>query len=229
MIFTKDVFNNASVNIFTDASILNINNMIVGCAGYCTVIDSSIINYGYKFIQETSNNEAEFLAIYLGLEQLQRYNNSNYNLRLFSDSQTSIFALRDRIFNWIKPNKDHLIGSNNKPVANEKMIMQCVELILRNELNIGLYHQKGHVSINNMESILNAANVFKNSNYISDDIELDIIVKISYANDYVDKFTKEKLREYSVGNIKYPVSIIFNRFNIDKYSSLVNRNGGTLV
>lgn len=229
MIFTEDVFNNVSVNVFTDASILNINNITVGCAGYCTVINSNIINYSYKFIQGTSSNEAEFLAIYLGLEQLQRYNNGNYNLRLFSDSQTSIFALRDRIFNWIKPDRDHLIGSNNKPIANEKMIMQCIDYILRYDLNVGLFHQKGHVSINNIESILNAANVFRNSNYISDDIDLDIIVKISYANDYVDKFTKEKLREYSVGNIKYPISIIFNRFNIDKYSSLVNRNGGALV
>ena len=106
---------------------------------------------------------------------------------------------------------------------NQDIIINIVNTILYNNLHINLYHQKGHVNINNEKSLANARDVFIESNKI--DIDLQTLQTISEFNNYVDIRTKNTLDNCIVTNKKLKPSIGFSLdgFDISKYSKLIRR------
>lgn len=223
MVTKSMIFNDCSVNIFTDASICKINNYTYGCPGYSVYIGESMIDEGCCIDYGTTNNISELNAIFIGVKQAQKYQNYKY-IRIFSDSQTSVFALRDRIFNWINNVKDgYLYGSSKNPIANQDKIMEIIYYIIYNNIRIEFYHQKGHVDFNNSNSLLNALRVFKDSNSIRSDIDLEVIRMISYANDHVDKFTKSVLKNTTLkqSNLYNAISFGYTPFDINNYKQLI--------
>lgn len=233
MITKETLMNEKFINIFTDASIYNLKvsgkvQETIGCPGYVIVHNNRIIDQGFTILRNSTNNIAELYAILLGVSMAKNY--PDYTIRLFSDSQLSIFAIRDRIFKWIKNSRDGILYTGEgTPVANQEYIMNIIYTILNNNIKIDLYHQKGHVDIFKEKDILNAKNVFRISNYLTDyKINNEFISCISYYNNFVDDMTRRNLHSHlssiqNIGTIE-PFEYVYQEFDIDKYKELIYKN-----
>lgn len=215
----SDIFNEESVNIFSDGSIYN--NMetaeTIGCAGALLVGNVSngygIVNDTYTILRHTTNNETEISAIYLGVQMAINYiKHTGYNptFNLFSDSKICILGLREWIYNWIKCiNKGVMYNSNGTPVKNQEIFKSIVHLILDSNIKIRIFHQKGHVTATKA-SLSRAMGVFNVSNNTTVR-DTQLIASISKYNNDIDILTKNILSD----------SIRQGHFN-DKAEKMVN-------
>lgn len=223
MIYKPMIFNQNSVNIFTDASIASINGEVIGCPGFATYIGDIIVNQGYCIDRNSTNNYSELHAIFMGIQEAAKYQNYKY-IRIFSDSQTSIYALRDRIFKWVHNVRGGaLYGTGSLPIQNQDIIMEIIYYIMDNNIRVEFYHQKGHVNFNDPDKLLRALDTFKHSNSINAPIDLDVIRTISQANDHVDRYTKLMLNQDLYLQDKYnAISFTYIPFNTNEYRGLIN-------
>lgn len=227
------MFNDKTLNIFTDASISQINEEYIGCSGAvaCTGHFNNIIIVDelFKINRDSTNNNSEIKAIYLGILLANKFKNQFKTINLFSDSKISIYGLREWISNWVEASTgDCLIGSTNKPVSNQSEILCCIYEILNNDININLYHQKGHCETDT--HIQQALVTFKSSNDIHRYITSEYIMNISKWNCYVDNKSRTILCDFIQNNSnqinqhKKPINLVsysYTRFNLNKYLSLV--------
>lgn len=229
MIYKHSIFNKKSINIFTDASLVNIDGHTDVCPGYCIYNGDIIIEQGFDILKSSTVNRGELSGILMGIYASIKYinNSSITNIRLYSDSQISIFGIRDRIFKWIK-NSDNgnIITSSGNPVTNIDIIMEIINTILTYNIHIELYHVKGHMNYTRRKDIERAKDVFSKSNNIDRSIlSDDLIQQICIGNDVVDKYTGKML---DLHNSNYTqvlnlLSIRYNKFDTDMYKSLIRR------
>lgn len=235
MIFRESLKHPNVLNIFTDASIIQINDTYVSCPGYVAVTTNEdntdlVLSSDIKILENSTNNNGEITAISMGIDYAisQMYNFQIINL--FSDSKICIYGLREWIYNWVNnitPNMDTYIMNNSsgKPVANQSQILGVVNKIINNNLNICLYHQSGHVS-GTQESIYEAMKIFKSTNYFTDPINYADIKYISLYNDFIDKLTRSNLENYTLQNSSLDKVVsyaYYQNLDIDKYAELTNR------
>lgn len=211
MIITNNlIFNDNTVNIFTDASIKKFGEETVGCAGayIVTGLDPNFGRQVKHIIRNSTNNNSEITAIWIGVNEAIKLRQAGFkgNINLFSDSKICIFGLREWIFKWVRKSPgDQLIGSQGDPVLNQDVILQIVYTIMENNLNINLFHQNGHVLYNLPHHIEKAKKTFIQSNFpgLIDDVEDQLIYNISVANDIVDTFTRDELEVFYPANSLY--------------------------
>ena len=231
MILSENVFDDVSLNIFTDASIRKIKGgETLGCAGMLAVYGNDRKSYDrYQIIRNTTNNNAEIKAIRLGVEEAIRQKNNFKNIRLFSDSQISIFGIRDRIFKWYN-NGSALCGYEGQPIKNQEIMLEIAHMIVDNDIRIDFYHQQGHVKVNDKEKLLEAIHVFSSSNNIRSMISYDFINTISQYNNYVDIMSRTRLYEVDEKALTQnpdlyscPIYFTYNgNFNKDKYKKCIS-------
>ena len=198
----KDIFNPETLNIFTDASIKTIKetNETLGCPGAICVgtnLDGStyVLDEAYFIERYATNNSSEIKAVSLGVSKALQYRNNFKYINLFSDSMICIHGLREWLYNWLRCIYNGVMySSSGKPVANQQTFASILNTIVMNNLNINLYHQKGHVSVINNNAVANAVRVFKNTNFIEDEVSLELISILSGYNNMVDIRTGEKLQ-----------------------------------
>ena len=227
MNFDKETFaNEHTLNIFTDASLRKDPDpdLTATCAAAMAFVGDNIIDRQYRiFVGETSNL-GEIKAIRLGVELalIHRYNFSSINL--FSDSQISIFGVRDRVFNW-RIIGDQFVGYANKVIKNQTEFLDVINLITYNNLYINLYHQKGHVNASDIKSVLYARSTFFESNRpfgaTQTNTDIQFIKYISICNDMVDHYSRDMLYDIAVPKIK-----AVNPFNFapkEDHKEMLNR------
>lgn len=224
----QDIFNENTINIFTDGSILNKDSTgeTIGCPGAILVRTNKRYSYMDKetveIVRNTTNNNTEIRAILLGLRLL--YGNLDFSkplprINLFSDSKICVFGLREWIYNWVNCNINGVMyNSSGVEVANQEIFKYIILMILKNNIPIKLYHQKGHVNVNSEKYINKAIQTFNVSNYCrTSDIEL--IVEISTYNNYIDNLTRDYLHKMNYeGHFreKHPDIINPLRFNLEQ-------------
>lgn len=226
-------FNSETLNIFTDASVVQVGDEYIGCSGavaYVGDMDNlQKVNEIFKINRFSTNNNSEIKAIYLGIMIALQFKNQVKEINLFSDSKICIYGLREWIRKWTQNsgNGPLLIGSTNKPVSNQQDILNCVYTILNYGLHINLYHQKGHVE--NASGINNAIKVFKGSNLIENKfISHEYMECISSANCYVDNMTRDVLKSLQIQPMTQeqvvPVQLVqleYHPFDVDRYLGMV--------
>jgi ribonuclease H len=226
----NNIFNDRSISIFTDASFRAYNKYSgVGtvCSGACVYNNDVLIDQQFYIQKNKTVQQGELYAILMGVSMAYKYRNFG-TIRLFSDSQTSIFAIRDRIFKWLNLQKRYGgILDEGGEIKNVDYIMNIIHTLLTNNVPIELYHVKGHVNVNSNNSLINAINVFRASNRISMNVDYDLIRQISECNDQVDRFTKFMLN-YEVNPKEYTEAIAFGYGGIDtnRYRGLLNGKVG---
>ena len=221
-ILTTDIFTN-SVCIFVDASIQSVPNGYIGCPGGVVVYNGNKIEYKDYIKLDATNSRAELAAVQLGIELALKYRHLG-PINLFSDSKVCIYSLKEWIFKWYKNRTEGVLyGSSASPVANQDIIINIVNTILYNNLDINLYHQKGHVVTSNQKSMNRARNVFIESNKI--DIDIELLKAISYFNNYVDIETKETLIRSNIQNkvLQNAIRFSLEGFNEIEYRKLINK------
>lgn len=195
----SDIKNEYTLNIFTDGSMshnVGSKNIPVGCSGAVIVDHNENTNYYTHIIENCTNNIAELMAIYLGIDMvLRNYNYTMYKINLFSDSLVSINSLKDWIYNWKQNKRGLYINSSGKPVANQDIITRIVSLICNSNLAITFYHQKGHIDY---RSLSKGVMTFKKTNNIKDYVDMDVIKYISSYNEFIDNRTRCELINYQI-------------------------------
>ena len=231
---TRDIFNPETLNIFTDASIKTLKDTgeTLGCPGAVCVgtnEDGStyIIDEAYYIERYATNNSSEIKAISLGVSKALQYRNNFKQINLFSDSMICIHGLREWLYNWLNCIYNGVMySSSGKPVANQQTFASILNTIVANNLYINLYHQKGHVSVINNNSLENAASVFKRTNFLQDEPSIELISIISGYNNIVDVRTGEKLQNCIIQPCKkftkddLVMGFDMVNFNADKYKNL---------
>lgn len=232
MITNDLMFNDHTLNIFTDASIRKMpDGEVIGCAGANIIVGSDaisgVIEQDTRIIRASTSNNSEINAVKLGIEKALKYRGPQFRtINLISDSKLCIYGLREWIFNWVgvSAGKEYLIGSTNQEVANQDVILNIIYMILDNQLSINFYHQKGHVTYS-QSSMNEAKQLFMSSNFLTHDVDMELIKNISIANNAIDKLTRCIVTNNSFGKI-YPTSIIryiYSPFDMLQYAKLINR------
>ena len=192
----NDIFNNETVNIFCDASIVTLDTETIGCTGVCVVVgDNAQQIYDHqRVIRNSTNNNSEIRAIADALYYAMVFNpDRSKNVNIFSDSLICIKGLNEWIYKWIREyNTTGRLQSTSGEVKNQDIIISILNTIIRNRIQLRFYHQKGHV---NRSNIHNALEVFKKSNYLKY-VDMSLIEKISEFNNFVDVSSRDYLHHY---------------------------------
>lgn len=210
------------LNIFTDASIKNRpNGKFSGCYGATAIVCDIIIDQECRINSDTTNNNAEIKGLRAGVILALRHRKNYQVINIFSDSQISVFGLRDRIIYWNIVNGVSMTRSNT-PVKSQEIYYEIINLILSNRLSINLYHQKGHVD-NKYSSLLEAEHVFSSSNGMRCKIDLNFIRYISKWNNYIDIETRNILNRHN--DMEYHDAIRYKPFDFNKraYKELIRK------
>lgn len=225
MVTKEMLFDDSSVNIFTDASIRYNGNEQIGCPGYIVTIGDNVVDIGCQIYRHSTSNRAEISAVKMGVDIAAKYQNFKY-IRLFSDSQLCIFGLRERIYNWVKKIKNNqLCGYNGKPIINQDIFVEIAFMIVYNNIRVEFFHQRGHINILSPHDIQVAKNDFIRYNSINADISDDLIERISYYNNMVDNYTRDILNSTNIDIMLYQDAcrFIYNKnFDITKYKDLTH-------
>ena len=223
-----------ALNVFCDASVTKVEDKYTSCPGYAVVNKGRIIKSDYKVVYNTTNNYGEIYAIRMGIKAVY---DMGYKLgtvsriNLFSDSQISIFGLREWIFTWyqnLNSNMQMVSSDKKVEISNQEVYNSIVNLIAYEGIPIHLYHQLGHKNFRNNIHLNKVIKSFNLANKMQ--ISIDEARFICYYNEYVDRFTRENLHSVTRSNLfkqtdyqKYimPVSIILNSDIMKRYSELI--------
>lgn len=218
-----DIKNETSLNIFCDASIKKIGkHKYHGCYGAIAVFMDQALDDSYRICTDTTNNESEIKAIRSGVSIALKHRYQFQTINIISDSQISIFGIRDRIFRWNNVNGT-ICGYKQIPISNQSVFLEILDMITISGININFWHQKGHVSTRQRTSMDNAMHVFKSSNGIREDVDIGLIKYISFWNNKVDQSTRSLLYSSDLSNV-YTDALTFYPSNfyekLDQYSKL---------
>ena len=181
-------------DIYTDASI-NLDEKL-GCAGMVLVDRrrDQILDAQYFVINNATNNMSEIIAIWMGIHKavsLLYTESLAFQVNLFSDSQISLFGMREWMPNWIRKRKGDILINSVGPVANQDWFVDAYHTILSSGLKIKFFHQKGHVDETNPNSLFVCEKQFRTSNPNSLHMIGSTAQIISKYNNYVDATTRD--------------------------------------
>ena len=222
MIKCNDIFNDKTLNIFTDASVYKCNNETLGAPGYVAVIGENIVDQRAIILRESTNNESEIYAIYMAIQFALLNRDKVKVINIFSDSQFSVFGLREWIFGWVNHIKnDRLYNSSDKTVANQHIFMNIIYTILYYDLKVSIYHNRGHFTSNQIKEFIR---LFKKHNFLNDEIDYQAAYKIMYYNDIVDKNTRSLLHTTKPfpPKLEIPDYLARNDLDLNHYKELLN-------
>lgn len=223
-----------ALNVFCDASLTTVEDKTTSCPGFAIVYQNKIIKSDYKVIFNSSNNYGEIYAIRMGIKAVYDMGyklGSVSRINVFSDSQISIFGLREWIFTWyrnLNSEKQMVANDRKSEIANQEVYNSIVNLVAYEGIPIHLYHQLGHKNYNNIKHIRKVITSFNTVN--NERITIDEARYISYYNEFVDKYTRINLLKVTKSSLfkqtdyqKYiiPVSIILTDNIMRRYSDLI--------
>lgn len=240
MLCKADLFNEESICIFTDSSFKRYKYAPHGSAigatapAYCVYHIDNCIEQGFHILHNSTSQQGELYAMLLGVMASYKYRNFKH-IRLFSDNQNAVLAIRERIFKWVEENELYPTLGDFGRISNQPYIMDIIYTIISNNIFIELYHIKGHVDIRSSESVKISKDLFKRSNpFVGDSVGTDLIYQLAFGNNRVDEYSTMMLKttihnaEYDTRGMTNAVTIGYTPFDMDNYSMLVNRGGKDL-
>lgn len=186
-------YNPQTINIFSDASILKRKKSFLGCYGSVAVTGDNILEKKYRLVSNTTVNNSEIKGIRASIIFAIKYANMFDRINIFSDSEISVFGIRDYIYRW-KFKNGQLYTSAGKPASNQEIFIECAQLLNHPNLysKVSIFHQNGHID-NSYSKLQKAAKTFSQSNNIVGKIDLNLIRYISTYNNLVDKESRSFL------------------------------------
>lgn len=204
-------------DIYVDASI-NLERKI-GCAGMILVDRKRdiILDSQYLIKDNASNNMCEIIALWMGVIRavnLLYTENIPFHVNIFSDSQISLFGMREWIPGWVLKRKGHTLINSVGAVANQEWFEDAYHAILASGLKLKFFHQKGHVCITNPKSLFLSDKVFRASNTNSPHMIGVAPKTLAIYNNYVDETSRDILNNLINGVNVYQASNVNYIFNI---------------
>lgn len=221
MINYHSIFNQKTLNIFTDASIKNSKDETVGAPGFIAVVDESVVYKDIRILRDSTNNQSEIYAIYMAIQYAIKRKDEFEIINIFSDSQFAVFGLREWIFKWMNNIVDDKIyNSSGKPVANQDIFLNIVYTILQYDLKVNFYHNRGHFTQRQVNKFIH---LFTEHNQLGDYIDKETAFKIIEYNNEIDLETRKVLWV----NSDYPPKLEIpeyaaQKINLNYYKKLLN-------
>lgn len=226
-----EIYKQNILNIFCDASTRKRGNEVDVCYGAVAVCEDTIIDEVYRINTNSTNNNAEIKAIRAGVLLAIRYKNQYEKINLFSDSQISLFGIRDRIFTWTYHDDGYIYGYDSR-IKSQDVFIDIMNMIVSHNVQIQFYHQKGHVT-NKFNSLKQAAYVFIASNNIRNKVDINLIRYISDYNNLVDKKSRSVLCNTDISKLNIVEPIKFYALNfydqVNQYNNIIRRNNNDRI
>src|SRR5574344_2019992 len=178
-----------TLNIFTDASILKLENgkYNIGCGGCVLVFPDGSTNFKTEVYYNATNNRSEMSAIRLALDMIIIFDlyNKFETINIFSDSKLCVLSLREWYRNWYNKSVGNVLytTSSGEVVMNQDIIINILNKMCMIDKPINLYHQKGHVTFTN-KGIDICHKTFNRSNGIN--LYHEELMFITKYNDKID-------------------------------------------
>lgn len=224
----SSIINDRTLNIFTDASISKLpnTNIVTGGAGANFYIGDTFICSDIKVLFNTTNNQSEITSILLGIMGAIQMRNSVDTINLFSDSRISVYGLREWIFSWINSVQDGIMySSSGLPVANQKIILSIIDAITRNDLNINIFHIRGHLDSGKDKDTIQFKKSFLKENGLDPYTMIDdeVLQFLIFGNSQIDHYTRSKLYDEQYMQIASQYGLTMQQpFNLDQSYYLAN-------
>ena len=223
----KDVFNDTTLNIFTDASITRINNYyqtdsnyFISCPGCVSLIREEVVDLKYDILKDCTNNRGEIYAILLAINSIVKLlplHPEIQTINIYSDSKISVYGLREWIFKWTVED-NQLINSSGKSVANQDIFLPIIYSIMQLQLNVSIFHLNGHVSYDSPKQRYDFITSFRENNLIPNFLSNDLVDILINYNNYIDKFTRDQLTEIGVlEDYLFPLITYYHKFDKGLY------------
>lgn len=185
---------NNVLEIFCDASIKTFSNQrTFSCAGAVSGTGETKI----EILPDATNNKGEITAIFLAVklaQELLQNTTEPVTINIYSDSKISVYGLKFWMNKWVEMMYNGVLYTpQGDRVKNQEIFIQIYDFLARNNLKINLYHCKGHVNVMNEKQMVNAANVFYESNGFMPD--RDLLTRVSFYNDKIDNLTRNYLSD----------------------------------
>lgn len=180
-----NTFNNPLVlNIFTDASVFkNGDEQIVSHGIYDPKNNTKL----FHIIRQSSNNRGELMGIATAIKYALLMRNNFVQINIWTDSLYSMKCICEWFPIWyFKMNNGMLTTGAGKPVENIDLIDMIIHLILDNNLDVNILHQRGHILERN--NLNKAMKTFKDINGM--DIDQDAMSYAAVCNQVVDEHTR---------------------------------------
>ena len=218
-------FNPTTLNIFTDASVKQMMYGFDSCSGIIAIIGDHKLAEQIKINRNTTNNFGELyaiqMAVQLAFDAKRLLKQSPKYINIFSDSLISVRGLREWYNGW-GINEEHEV---ERIVANKEIIARIISMIIDYEINISLFHIKGHVNFNKNSDIHKAIQKFYQHNKDTGEIDFETMKLMLQCNDYVDNSTRNFLQQSE----NVPITIrpierllMFSDQDLEKYRNLIN-------
>ena len=217
-----EIFRSPNVlNIFSDASLRARGNETDICYGAVVVCGDEIIDSDYRINSSKTSNYGEAQGVLLALNFAVKYKDIYPVINIFSDSQITIFNIRDRYMNW-RYHKDNYYNKSTGIVQNQSVFVEMIRIICDNDLHVNFFHMKGHVEQRKFDDIKKATDVFISSNRISGiKVDYAFIRYISNYNTIVDITSRSILARTDIVVNRYycPFTFKADPNLLDKYKN----------
>lgn len=226
------IINPWTINIFSDAStsIKYRGAPTDVCYGAIAFCGYQKLDEWYRVLHDSTSNHGEIKGINLAVRLAIDLINRGYiahKINIFSDSQLSVFGIRDRCFRW-KEADNHVYSPNgeNQLIASQEVFIETMQLIVEYGLPVFIWDQKAHIAMSNPASLKQAKKAFQNFNRPPATVDDDFIYYISQNNNEVDKTSRRILKQTEVYNKNYyePLYFIPNEYIdlLHKYKHNIN-------
>lgn len=199
--------NEVVFEVFSDAASYNNgrrhnpNDTQYTCSAGILTLNRETITAFDQFNIDSTNNHGEAEALYFTLSRtlsiLRRIKEVQppYNIDLYSDSGYCIQGLRDWLPSWKKrADRDGNWYSTSGKVAQQEVFKRIDRDFLNNpELNLRLYHIRGHINLEKKKDVDKAIKSFKQINGFM--VDLDKFFYLIKMNQVCDNYAVIKLAE----------------------------------
>lgn len=217
------------LNIFTDASLITVNNITSTCAGFVSTVDmnDSIIHNQTLILPNSTNNIGESTAILLGINYAANMHKAFDTVNLFSDSQWCIYSLMHWIHTWIRTIDANgiMYNSSGEPVKNQNIFENIINAVVFEDIHINLFHVRGHINPLIRKDLDKARSNFIVANKLSprgaDKITDQTLSWMAKMNDSVDLMTRTNLQ--ATPNLSAGTSPIILPFRFILNPSIIGR------
>lgn len=218
-----DIFNDQTLNIFTDASISKLpNGSYRSCPGLIAYVKPNRSCFSHiRVLENSTNNEGEIYAIFDAVQYAAL--NKQYKINIFSDSLISVKGLKEWIYGWINNSRDKILyNASGQPVSNQYYFLAIISYILSENISLNLYHIHGHINSSNKYNLINTAKQFIQINKLDyDTIDLNLIKTMVDANNRVDNMTRTTLESPPMESRQIMLYISPN-IDLERYGQLIN-------
>lgn len=181
----------------------------------------TIIDSDYRINSSKTSNYGEAQGVLLALGFAIKYKDQYPIINIFSDSQITIFNIRDRYMSW-KYKKDNYYNKSTGVVQNQSLFVEMMQLICQYDLHVNFFHMKGHVNQRKFDDVRKAADVFACSNRISSNkIDYAFIRYISNYNIIVDITSRSILSRTDIVKTRFndPFTYVPSKDLLDEYKN----------